>query len=139
MNNLRVKKFAAKSGFYFLLVISIFVLPTCRKDSGPIPPAGAPNDFLSARNYSSLVVEIQYVQGYQPDAQTISNLQAFLQSRLNKPGGITFVMESIPSPNKNVFSLDDVVALERAGRTQHTHESTMTAYFLFLDGDYASN
>lgn len=125
-----------------LLIIAslIFVLSGCRKDS-PSVFAGvtAPNNFLSGKNYTSLIVEIQYVQGYKPSAQTINNLNSFLQSRLNKPGGIAFVIDSISSPGKSSFTLSDVLAIERVKRTQFMGGTTMAAYFLFVDGDYASN
>jgi hypothetical protein len=126
--------------FYaFLFLVSFqLILAGCKKDTSVFAES-APNDFLSGKHYSSLVVEIQYVRGFRPSTQTLNNLNAFLQSRLNKPGGITFAIDSISSPGKTLYSLDDAVAIENANRSQSKSGTRMAAYFLFADGDYASN
>ena len=125
--------------FYLLLIFLLADIPSgCKKDT-LITPTVAPNDFLSDKKYTSLIVEIQYVQGFQPSAQTLNNLTAFLQARLNKPNGITFINENISSPNKSTYSLSDIQSIELNHRTQNAKGNVLVVYFLFVDGDYASN
>jgi hypothetical protein len=127
----------AKLFFSSFLVIS---MAACKKGGLTIPATySAPNAYLSAKSYDKLILEIQYVNGYQPSIATVNNLTSFLQARLNKPGGITVVMEAISSPGKASLSLADVQAIEAAQRTQQTKGSTLTAYYLFADGDYAAS
>ncbi len=124
--------------FIFFLLIAAGI--GCKKDkSVSIDKKINPNDFLSANNYDQLVVEIQYVTGFEPTAGTVANLKAFLEQRLNKPAGITFVMNAVASSGKTTFSADDIRSIEGAHRTQQTSGKTLTAYFYFADGDYASN
>src|ERR1700746_1540818 len=71
-----------------LFFVILLYLAGCKKDTS-IFPDGAPNNFLSDKYYKRLVVEVQWVQGFQPTDQTITNLSSFLKERLNKPGGIS--------------------------------------------------
>jgi predicted Zn-dependent protease len=98
-----------------------------------------PTDFLSDDKFDKLIVEIQYVSGYEPTAKSLDNLKTFLQQRLNKPEGISIVQNSISSPGKSAYSLEEIRAIEKANRTQQADGSTLTAYFFFADGDYAAN
>jgi len=112
----------------------------CHKESASFPNTNiVPNDFLSDKKYDKLIVEIQYVSGTAPAAATLDNLQIFLQQRLNKASGISIIQNSIPSTGKSEYSVNDVENIEKASRTQTTSDKTLTAYFLFVDGDYASN
>lgn len=98
-----------------------------------------PADFLSDDKFEKLIVEIQYVSGYEPTAKSLDNLKTFLQQRLNKPEGISFVQNAISSPGKSSFSLEEIRNIEKANRTQQADGSTLAAYFLFADGDYSGN
>src|SRR5258708_39409297 len=121
----------------FCLVLALlFSVLGCQKETISIFSADNsvnPNDFLSDKKYTSLVVEIQYVSGNQPTASSVENLKAFLQQRLNKPTGITVIQNAIVSPGKTVLSADDLQALEKAHRTQKTSNSVLTAWFFFAD------
>ena len=86
------------------------------------------NDILSAANYSSIVIEIQYMPGFQPDANTLSNLLSFLNSLNNKPGGITITQTQIPSAGKSVLSLDDITNIEKTNRTAYNSGSNFTFF-----------
>src|SRR5260221_11337702 len=121
-------------------LILLLAAAGCHKESVSVPNNNiVPNDFLSDKKYDKLVVEIQYVTGNAPTSATLNNLQTFLQQRLNKSAGITITQNAIASPGKWSYSLADVQAIEKANRTQSTNNKTLTAYFFFADGDYASN
>ena len=130
-------KFSLTACILFVLLIAV---TGCQKDSDPSNPNGIiPNDFLSEMKYDKLIVEIQYVNGYAPTATTLDNLKSLLQQRLNKSGGITIVQNSISSPGKTLYSVDDISAIESVHRTQKPNGKTLTAYFFFADGDYSAN
>ena len=122
------------------VLMLLMVATGCHKESASVPNNNiVPNDFLSDKKYDKLVVEIQYVSGNAPTSATLDNLQTFLQQRLNKSSGISITQNAISSPGKSAYSVDDIQNIEKASRTQTTNNKTLTAYFLFVDGDYTSN
>ncbi len=93
------------------------------------------HDLLSADKYQSLLIEIQAMQGFEPTAQAQSALQDFITARVNKPGGVTVVVDPpIPAQNKGAYTLNDVGQLEAANRQNYTTGTRVVSYFLFLDG-----
>lgn len=141
---------------YSFLLLFVFFLG-CKKENPLVeeqaPPSGEqteeptpvaesriiPNDFLSDKNYEKLIVEVLYVKGFQPKAASVNNLQAFLEQRLIKPGGITIVEREISSPGKTAYSIADLRDIEKTHRSQTSTTETLTAYFFFADKDYAGN
>jgi len=124
----------------FSLLLLLAFVAGCHKESASVANNNiVPNDFLSGKKYDKLVVEIQYVSGNAPTSATLDNLQTFLQQRLNKSSGISITQNAISSPGKSAYSVDDIQNIEKASRTQTTNGKSLTAYFLFVDGDYASN
>lgn len=125
-----------------VLAFSLLIVVSCTKDGDPILGKDdnvTPNSFLSSTKYDKLVVEIQYMDTYQATTAAINNLKTFLQQRLSKSAGITYVEKAIPSGGKTSYSASDIRTIEKANRSQHTNGSTLTAYFLFTDGDYSAN
>lgn len=136
--------------FFLLLAIGIALFSRCEQDHPSIPDQDdqipkevviKPNDFLSGENYDRLIVEIASVQGFEPTGEALNNLKAFLESRLNKNGGIDLVAASIPSPGKAVYSLDDIKKIEQDNRKlfPDPEDKKLTAWFFFADADYAEN
>ncbi|MCB0395390.1 MAG: membrane metalloprotease [Flavobacteriales bacterium] len=127
-----------KKGLIFTLMLALLATFGCRKDKN-IEKNVSAQSFLSGDDFTKLNVEVQYVTGFAPTAATIANLKSFLEKYLNKPGGIAIVQTEVSSSGKSVYTIDDVKAIETAHRSQKTDGSTLTAYFLFADGDYAGN
>jgi hypothetical protein len=132
--------------YFKLLYLSaafVLVFSSCSKDDDEKTKSPLeinynvnPNNFLSADKYNQLVIEVQYVPGMQPNAATLTRLQTFLGNRLNKPNGISIVQKEIASPGKAQYTLEDIVSIEKALRTQNTGGQTLTAYIVFVDGAY---
>jgi predicted Zn-dependent protease len=97
------------------------------------------HDLLSSASYNSLVVQFDCMPGYQPDATTLSNLQSFLESRLNKPNGVQLTVKSISPSGKTQLSIDDVVSLEKQYRTEFTQGTKMAVHVLVSDADYTTS
>jgi predicted Zn-dependent protease len=96
-------------------------------------------DFLSADDFDRLVVQIQYVEGFEPSAGGLQRLEDFLSARLNKPAGIEISVDSTPLriEAQAIYSAADIREIEAQNRTTYTQGRTLAAYFLFLDGEYA--
>lgn len=113
----------------------------CGGDDNPLgalvgAPGESAHDFLSAAKYTALTVQVQPVQGREPDSETIHNLQGFLEARLNKPGGIDIVVSTpLPPTQPSVYSLAAIRQIETATRKVYSGGETATAYILFIDGD----
>ncbi len=132
--------------YFLLFAFTSLVFLSCRKEDDKRTPTPletnynvSPNNFLSAAAYSKLLVEVQYVTGFQPNQTALTRLQAFLEKHLNKPGGISLVQKEIASPGKTKYTLDDIVNIEKASRTQNTSGQLLTAYIVFVDGEYSGN
>lgn len=97
------------------------------------------NDFLSASKYSSLVIEILYVQNFRPNAQTLTNLKSFMEQRLNKPGGITIIETQIASPGGSPYTIDEIAKIETDNRTKYNNTGVLALYGLFLDGSFTDD
>ena len=97
-------------------------------------------DFLSAGDFDRLVVEVQYVEGFRPTDAALQSLTTFLQSRLNKPGGIEIQLRPpLQIQTRATYSAEDIRALEQQHRTVYTQGRTIAAYLLFLNGEYAGS
>jgi hypothetical protein len=97
-----------------------------------------PNDFLSQGKYTNLIIEINYISGYAPTDESLNNLVNFLQQRINKPNGISITKTEISVPNTGAYyNLDQIQDIEYAHRKMITSGSTLTAYILYLDKEYA--
>jgi len=97
------------------------------------------HDLLSDDTFKSMVIEVAYVQGYEPSATTINNLVSFLNERLNKPLGINVVKTPIISPGKTTFSNQDIIAIEDANRTKYNTSNQIAVWAFFVDGDSDGN
>ncbi|MDG1571864.1 membrane metalloprotease [Robiginitalea sp. M366] len=93
-------------------------------------------DLLSSGTYSSILIEIAYTDAYAPQAQTLENLQAFLQELLNKPGGVTLHMLPLGSTGKERLTAEDIRQLEARERTAFTSGRQLAVFALFADAEY---
>jgi hypothetical protein len=96
------------------------------------------NDFLSATKYTSVNVQLQYMPGYAPDATALANLVTFLNTYINKPGGINITQTPIAASGKSVFTQADLNALEAAGRSEFTAGSVLSVYVVFVDAPFST-
>jgi hypothetical protein len=112
--------------------------------SGGIPTANnqavgaSAHDLLADAPYASLLIEIDYMPGDQPDAQAIQQLQSFLQTYLHKSGGIQVTLHQIPDVAQSTYSLQDVMQLESRYRTQFTTGNQIAVFILYVNGQYTN-
>ena len=99
----------------------------------------AANDLLSNSSFSALKVQVLYQPGMQPTTGGLDYLENFLNERLNKPGGISIILKSIPTENRNSYSVNQLIDLEEQHRDIYNEEDTLSICFLFVDAEYAGN
>lgn len=133
-----------KNKFYlcsvFLLITTLY---SCsKKDITSVNNAdyqtlgAAAKPLLDSSTYISLKIEIQYMPGYAPDATAINNLVSFLDTYLNKPGGIVVEQKQITASGADTLNLNQIVTIEKNNRTAFTGGKTIAVHIFILDADY---
>lgn len=97
------------------------------------------NDLLSDTTFKSMVIEIVYVQGFEPTQNTINNLKSFLEARTFKPNGITIEERAITSPGKTKYSTQDIIEIEDKNRTKYNTNNSIAVWVFFADGASVKN
>ncbi|MEP3837910.1 MAG: membrane metalloprotease [Algibacter sp.] len=92
------------------------------------------NDLLSDNTFTSMVIELVYVEGFEPTQAAVDNFVSFLESRTFKPNGITVEKRAIPSPGQDTFSIEDIADIEREERTIYNLNNKIAVWALFIDG-----
>lgn len=123
----------------YLGILILVGLTGCKKDDTGPEDSVTPDNFLSGSVYDKLIIEVQYVKGFAPTATALAHFKTFLQQRLNKPAGITVLQSEIPSTGRLTYTIEDIWSIEKNNRTQITGGKILTAYLLFVDGEYAGN
>jgi hypothetical protein len=97
------------------------------------------NELLSSSKYTSLVIEVQYMAGYMPDAAALNHLQTILNGIVNKPAGISITTKEIPASTSQALSVNEIVTIEKNNRTAFTSGSQLAIYILYTNGNYTDN
>jgi len=106
--------------------------------SHTLSPGSSNEAFITDNQFDQLIVEIQYMPGAEPTAQSISNLKEFLERHLEKSTIIVSDPVEIPSGGQESYSATDVRNIEEQHREQFTEGSTLASYALFLDGEFST-
>lgn len=135
----------------FALIFFFSIVVSCSKDdtsggnngnnviANQQPTGSSSHDLLSDETYTSMVIELVYVEGFKPSQSTINNLVNFLDQRTFKPGGIAVETRSIPSPGITTYSTQDYVDLENTHRTKYNTENQIAIWAYFADGSASGN
>lgn len=102
-------------------------------------PGDSAKSFLEGDQYSTLNLEIDYMEGYKPTQAALDSLEIFLNRHLNKASINVGIPNSIEPGGQNAYSVEDVVNLEEQHRNRYTAagSDTLWAYFLVLDGEFS--
>lgn len=92
------------------------------------------NDLLSGTTFKSMIIELVYVEGYEPTPYTINNFVSFLNNRTFKPNGITVEKRAISSPGKNTFTIEEIADIEKEERQNYNTANKIAIWVLFIDG-----
>ncbi len=106
------------------------------KNSNRRSVGASANEFLASPKYTTVNIEIQYMPGYQPDQASVNQLVSFLNTLLNKPGGINVVQKQVSATM--VTNINDIVSFEDQNRTVYSSGNTLGVYLLVTNGNYSS-
>lgn len=125
-------------------VVLLFAIAiSCNKDEATPPfvinNSVKPVDFLKEDNYTSLNVEVAWVEGYEPTQSAINHLVTFLTNRLNKSGGITITQRSMPATGRTTIDVDVLRQLENTNRKSVVSGKNLTLWIMFLDAEYSGS
>ncbi len=126
-----------KNKLKILLLVLFLGFSACSTDEERAPddrPLGvSARSFLSDEDFTSLSVEIVYVTGFKPSESSLSNIKSFLQTYLNKPGGINIQLNAIPAPGMSTYSLDEIKEIENRYRTSFTSGTKLSTFIFIAD------
>lgn len=91
-------------------------------------------DLLSDVNFTSMNIEIVYVENNKPTDEAISKFKSFLQNRTYKPDGIRITLRSVASSGKAPFNIDEIVEIEKEERTAYNAGDEIAVWIYFADG-----
>ena len=69
------------------------------------------HDLLSDDTYTSIKIEVLYVDGYQPTVAAMNNFKAFLEERVYKPDGISISSRPVASSGLAPFEIQESTTL----------------------------
>lgn len=102
-------------------------------------PGSSAVDFLASDDFENLVIEIDYMEGYEPAEETLNKLKTFLESRLNKSNITILSPSSIEAGGQSSYTANDVRDLEDEYRSEFSEENRLAAYVIILDGEYSQS
>lgn len=136
--------------FPFLILLLLGSLPLACDDQptgtgNEIPyshttqPGASADDLITDESFDRLIVEVDYMEGYEPQADAIQSLETFLETWLDKSNVTIQTPSEIPSGAQESYSEAEVRALEQEHRDSFSDRETGTLalYTLILDGEYS--
>lgn len=133
-----------KKLLYLALSASLFFTACSKDEENNIPNnnrsvGNSAGELLQSAPFSKLVIEIRYIEGFAPPASAVADLEAFINSRCNKPKGVEVVSVAIPEAAKAGYTLNDARAIEDKYRTRFNTENTAALFVFMAAGDYVEN
>ncbi|WP_298534315.1 membrane metalloprotease [uncultured Algibacter sp.] len=92
------------------------------------------NDLLSDDKFTSIRIELVYVEGFEPTQQTVDNFISFLTDLTFKPAGVIVEKRSIVSPGKDTYTIEEIADIEREQRKNYNAIDEIAVWALFIDG-----
>lgn len=125
-----------------ILTIGLFLIVSCSKEddtsvntvANKQTTGSSSKDLLSDTKFKSMVIEVVYVDGFEPSATAITNFVSFITARVYKPNGISVIKRAIPSPGKATFTVTEISEIEKANRTKYNTADQIAVWALFVDG-----
>ncbi|WOD42942.1 membrane metalloprotease [Hwangdonia lutea] len=97
------------------------------------------NDLLSSSTFKSMIIELVYVDGFEPTQTAINNLKSFIEARTFKPNGITIEKRSIAPTGKLKYSIEDIISIEDSNRTKYNTNNQIAIWAFFANGESNKN
>ncbi len=105
---------------------------TVNKSANLLGAGDSANDILSNTDFTSLLIEIAYVEGFRPTQEAMDAFENYLRARTFKEV-IEIQYNSLPSPNQESLTIQEVANLEDENRVNYNDGSTLAIYIYFAD------
>ncbi len=106
--------------------------PAVNKSANLLATGASASDILANDSFDRIVIEIAYVENFQPTQQAMDNFITYLRDRTFKQD-ITLVYSPLPSPDEETLTLQEIADLENENRTAYNNGSTLAIYIYFAD------
>ncbi|MEX2555679.1 MAG: hypothetical protein WEB06_08605 [Actinomycetota bacterium] len=93
--------------------------------------------YLQPSPASSLVVEVDWMSGRKPSSSALTHLASILNRELAKPGGVDVRLGAEMATTDTSWTVDDLVAAERAFRAERSGGARVTMWIAYLGGSLA--
>ena len=90
------------------------------------------NDLLSNNQHTNLLIQIAYVEGFQPTQKGIEDFIQFIRERTFKEE-IEIVYKQLPSPGIDSLDIQKIDDLQTENRTVYNDGNTLALYIYFAD------
>ncbi len=117
---------------------------TADESPRPAGPSAQPGDmtldYITGETYPSLLVEVDYIRGHAPASEALAKMREIFASRIEKPGGIEFLIDSEipPERRRDRYEVGDIVTLESQYRRNHTGDAAnrnqAVIWMVYLNG-----
>lgn len=137
--------------FLFVLCLLPFIFTFCSENTSGPPADGvdeafsyshtqqagtAANDFLSGAEFTHLLIEVDYMPGYEPNIEALDSLKAFMEQRLHKSSVTIQDPTVVDSRGQERYSAQEISQIEQEERNTFTTKDTLAAYMIIVDGKY---
>ena len=92
------------------------------------------SQLLSDAEFTSMNIEIVYVNGFAPSQAALANFKKFLEERTFKPDGIKINLRAVSSSGKAPFTIEEIVDIEEETRTAYNAGDEIAVYIYIADG-----
>lgn len=133
--------------YFYFLFIAIFLFscsdpdeneegknPEINKSANLKALGDSATELLSDGKFTSMNIEIVYVNGYAPSEKTLANFKKFLEARTYKPDGIRISLRAVNSSGKSPFDIEEIAEIENEHRTIYNAGDEISVYIYVTDG-----
>lgn len=131
----------------YLLFLFIFIAASCSKDDDAVETVEqvdksanqqtlgtSARDFLTDEEFTSINLEIGYVEGFEPTQSSVDGLVEFLLEHCHKPANINVTKTLVPATaDDSSLDIDEVVAIESENRTVYNTGDELGVWVFFAD------
>ncbi|MDC8004474.1 membrane metalloprotease [Aureisphaera galaxeae] len=136
------------SRIYFRTILILFTfvfVMGCKKDDdeqAAVDPTAenkkglgtSAEDIMQSGTYNRLTVEMAYSAISEPSETAKTNFRNFVEARVNKPGGVSFVERTIQDQPGAPFSIQEIRNIEDNVRTIYTEGDNIAVFVFFSSG-----
>lgn len=130
------------------LLLSVTVLLHVHCSKSDVSPATANTANLKSVGESArelltadkpnIILEINYMPGYQIDGNTLNALKSFIATYSRK-SGISVIQKQIPASGKDSLKLNEIADIEKDNRTSYNTSDAVAVYLLVTDSRFSPN